>query len=71
VPKRIERAKVGERVDMGPCGSWADLRVTRVGGTPVILLRQNGRDIAPDREVLRELTWMPAMTSGDCAFSIR
>src|SRR5690348_17196936 len=22
VPKRIERAKVGERVDMGPCGSW-------------------------------------------------
>jgi hypothetical protein len=164
VPKRIERAKVGERVDMGPCGSWmgpgvaaaycaagveapaaagdpnqpgqieftgtaragaeggiaqavgtlapgrrigvkvdsathgtlvaqglcgrtvvmgsfrgvrfrvgdrADLRVTRVGGTPVILLRQNGLDIAPDREVLRELTWMPAMTSGDCAFSIR
>jgi hypothetical protein len=45
--------------------------VTRVGGTPVILLRQNGRDIAPDREVLRELRWMPAMTSGDCAFSIR
>jgi hypothetical protein len=164
LPRRIERAKVGERVDMGPCGSWispgvpaaycaagvevpvpaaapnppgqieftgttragaeggiaqavgtlaadgrigvkvdsathgtlvaqglcgrtavmgsfavvrfrvgdrADLRITRVGGTPVILLRQNDRDIAPDREVLRELTWMPATTPDGCAFSIR
>jgi hypothetical protein len=34
-------------------GDWADLRITRVGGTPVILLRRNDRDIAPDREVLR------------------
>jgi hypothetical protein len=37
----------------------------------VILLRQNGRDVAPDREVLRELTWMPVTTPDDCAFSIR
>ena len=164
LPKRIDRAKVGERVDMGPCASWlgsgvaaaycaagvevpaptgdpsspgqitftgtprsgaeggiaqamgplptgrgieievdsathgtliaqglcgrtmvmgsfrgvrftkgdhAGIRLTRVGGTPVILLRQNGRDIAPDREVLRELTWMPEATPDGCAFSLR
>jgi hypothetical protein len=45
----------GVRLSRGRPG---DLRVTRVGATPVILLHQGGRDITPDREVLRNLAWI-------------
>jgi hypothetical protein len=48
----------------------ADLRVTTMSSTPVILLHQNGRDIAPDREVLRQLTWMPPGGPEGCGFTI-
>lgn len=52
-------------------GDRARIRITRVRSTPVILLRQNGRDVAPDREVLRDLTWMPLTVPEGCAFSVR
>jgi hypothetical protein len=51
-------------------GDRADLRVTRVGETPVILLRRNGRDIAPDQESLQDLTWMPNEVPNGCGFRV-
>ena len=68
---KVDSATHGTLVAQGLCGRTAVMGSFRgVGGTPVILLRQNGRDIALDREVPRELTWMPAITPGDRAFSI-
>lgn len=51
-------------------GDRADLRITRVDGTPVIVLRREGRDIAPDREVLVELSWMPDTAPDGCGFRV-
>ena len=51
-------------------GDRADLRITRVDGTPVIVLRRAGREIAPDREVLVELSWMPETAPDGCGFRV-
>lgn len=51
-------------------GDRAELRVTRVGQTPVILLRRNGRDIAPDQESLQDVSWIPQPAPDGCGFKV-
>jgi hypothetical protein len=51
-------------------GDRADLRITRVGETPVILLRRNGRDVSPDQELLQDLPWMPDGAPDGCGFRV-
>jgi hypothetical protein len=51
-------------------GDTAQLGMTLVGGTPVIMVTHNGRKVAPDREVLVDLTWLPANSPSGCAFRV-
>jgi hypothetical protein len=50
-------------------GDRALIAATFTGDTPVILVKRNGREIAPDHELLVELTWMSDAPQG-CAFRV-
>jgi hypothetical protein len=83
---KVESGTHGTLVAQGVCGrtevraSFRDvtfrtaddarLQIVRSGGTPVILLRQNGHAVPPDREVLINLFWMPHHSSAACGFTV-
>lgn len=83
---KVESGTHGTLVAQGVCGRTevrasfddvrfrtaddAELQIVRSDETPVILLRQNGHNIPPDREVLINLSWMPQQSAGGCGFTV-
>jgi hypothetical protein len=51
-------------------GDAAHLEITKVDSTPVILVSRNDKRIAPTKEVLVDLTWMPANAPQGCGFRV-
>jgi hypothetical protein len=51
-------------------GAEGTISIQRGDDVPVILLRVDGETIAPDREVVWELSWLPAQAKRLCAFAV-
>jgi hypothetical protein len=52
-------------------GAEGTISIQRADDVPVILLRVDGETIVPDREVVWDLSWLPAEARQLCAFAIQ
>jgi hypothetical protein len=65
---RVKAAFYDQRFVDGADGS---ISIQRADDVPVVVLTLEGQTIAPDREVVWELPWLPAVAEQECAFAIR
>jgi hypothetical protein len=52
-------------------GAKGTISIQRADDVPVIVLRLDGEIIAPDREVVGDLSWLPAQDKQLCAFAVQ
>jgi hypothetical protein len=52
-------------------GAKGTISIERADDVPVIVLRLDGEIIAPDREVVGDLSWLPAQDKQLCAFAVQ
>jgi hypothetical protein len=52
-------------------GAEGTISIERADDVPVIVLEVDGETIAPDREVVWKLSWLPAQAKELCAFAIQ
>jgi hypothetical protein len=65
---RIKAAFYDQRFVAGAAGT---VSIHRADDVPVVLLKLNGETIAPDREVVWDLTWLPAEATERCALGVQ